>query len=468
MPKKDTNNNSPNVVEERSSAPTETVDNPLFIWCNEFDSKRLSFIPTELGKDSKQYVNFPRYLYPQDLSPTKENKSKHSSVLTCATLPITMSRGGIPKYNEKYHPSPNAKERGYFYIPFTPADTGSCALFDMLNEIDNYMHDEINVKKNANGFLTYKAKSGKILPFKDLTYRKMVGSSKSSNEDELDEPVDPKRNDYVPYDRVKVQFKVPFEKEKDNDRTEFGPITTQLYVLDKADPEDAQTITDFEKYFAWTCQAQFALTFTKVWIAKNDARTCGITLKCKQIGITKLPEQRQNSQLNKKIFAFRVGASGLPTPNTKDTKDTKDTKYTKDVTKQMQALTVKETTKQSAKSNANRNKSDNEDNENEDDDENNGNDDNKDNEENDGDKETDNNDDDDAEGNKNNEDDDDDDADAGNKRKNKDDDTENDETGSEPEAPPTPVKEPQKVKKDSSQKAPAKRGVSSASKTKNK
>ena len=90
-------------------------------------------------------------------------------------------------------------------------------------------------------------------------------------------------------------------------------INTQIYVGDKEEAEKIKTVTDVEKHFMWSCTAQFALMFNKVWIKKADDKGCGIGIKCVQIGVTEQPAYKANQsigkQLNKRLFAHSASSS---------------------------------------------------------------------------------------------------------------------------------------------------------------
>jgi len=122
---------------------------------------------------------------------------------------------------------------------------------------------------------------------------------------------------YTPYKRIKVQFATDFDR--DASPESIRPITTQLYVGSNVQPKETSTVEEIEKYFRWRCTAQFALTMSKFWIQTSNEERCGIGLKCKQIGIIKMAEERQkpSAQLNRSLFAKPMGGSMTVKPQVK-------------------------------------------------------------------------------------------------------------------------------------------------------
>ncbi len=304
MPKKESTKKE-TIVEDTPIAEEHYDQNQEIqsIQCNEFDIKRLSIVGQELKKDAVQVTCFPRYLYNEKITPV--NKEKKSSTLLIVTDPIKMSKGGIPRHNPKYHgTSLNSSKRAYFFVPKDENDSGSKALFDVLEEIDAFMDTEVNKNSNKGGLL-YKLKDKAPVSFKNLTYSSMVNESKGPTDDEDD---DDNKKKYEPYYRVKVRLDTLYDK--DATAEDDKPITTQLFIKEKDTPEPVETISDIEKYFSWNCTARFVLAVSKVWIMTGNEKKCSITIKCKQIQIVELSEQRQNPSsqlLGKSLFAKPIG-----------------------------------------------------------------------------------------------------------------------------------------------------------------
>jgi hypothetical protein len=115
--------------------------------------------------------------------------------------------------------------------------------------------------------------------------------------------------EFVPWDRIKVRFSTPYEENSGPD--EIKPILTQIFIGDKEEPEDCTTVRQVESHFMWGCKAQFVLMFSRLWIMTSKDKTCGLGIKCLQIGVTEQPEPRKpgasiTKQLNKSLFAKRA------------------------------------------------------------------------------------------------------------------------------------------------------------------
>lgn len=327
MPKPSTKNAQ---VEDQTDAVENqeeeiTVSN---VECENFDVTRLGFrgqIPQE-GATMNTY--FPKYLYKQNMDVTRKNCVDHGESLIAITPPIKMTKGGIPKHNPKYYTNdPDSVKRAYFYIPRNDDDENTKKLFDMIQEIDDYMDQEINVKQNKNGILyTISSKTKKEVPTKGLTYKRMISKSQPPQSD--DDEDDSNKKQYQEWERVKVKFSVKYDPELAQD--EPREITTQVYLKDQAEPENFTKLTEIEKYFTWNCTAQFALMFNKVWAKKTDKRECSIGIKCVQIGITEYAESRStvSKQLNRNLFA-RPGSNPprqmtTPTQNKKQKSESEE------------------------------------------------------------------------------------------------------------------------------------------------
>lgn len=328
---------------------TDASDEVENITCAEFISdknnlKRLYFRAEKPSDESAQIRFYPKYLYDKTKEPTPENLEKYAKNFVLVTNPIKMSRGGIPKFNPKYHTTnPNSLKRGYYYLPKNKDDQNSIEFFNAMQMIDDYMNEQINTKKNEARIICALNSSNKRVKIGGLTYRRMIGTAKpggSLNMDEDDEGNNNKgkeKKEFIPYDRVKVKFAAEYNEEVKQEDQEN--ITTQLYLPNSEDPSEARTLSEIEKYFSYGCTAQHALMFNKGWIKKTD-NECSLSLKSLQIGITELSEFKKSvpmsKQLNKRLFAS--GSSSTTTQS--ETKESKETKTT------IKAKEVKETKKQ--------------------------------------------------------------------------------------------------------------------------
>lgn len=321
-PSKETKQVEPQEDEARDAEAQadEEIEN---VECPDFSVEQLYFKAQEPNKDATQLMCFPKYIYDATQPLTPENFEKNGKSVIIVTKPIKMVRGGIPRHNTKFHgPDPDAMKRAYFYIPQNDKDPNSMELFDCIKRIDDYMHDEINVKGNESSVLCVLNSKGKRIKLKGgtITYTRMITTAKPGNEldlgeedDEDDKPKKGKKGgkdakdgkkEFVPWNRIKVRFSTEWDENLGpNDRKD---INTQIYVGDNETAENCKTVSDFEKHFMWNCTAQFALMMNKVWIKKTDDKACSIGIKCVQIGVTEQPEFKKNTsvskQLNKKLF----------------------------------------------------------------------------------------------------------------------------------------------------------------------
>lgn len=301
MPKPSTKNAQVDEqVDEIENQEENTVSS---IECEDFDINRLAFRGQVPQEGATQYTFFPKYLFDEEKEVTRENCSKYGESLIVVTPPIKMIRGGIPKHNNQYHTAdPDSAKRAYFFIPRNDEDPDTKQLFDMINTIDDYMDQEINVKKNKNNLLyTISSKTKKEIPTKNLTYKRMITKSQPPQNDEDEE--DTNKKQYLEWERIKVKFNMKYDPELGQD--DPREITTQLYLKDKDEPENFTKLTEIEKFFTWNCTARFALMFNRVWGKKSDTRECSIGIKCVQIGITEYAEMRTSAakQLNRNLFS---------------------------------------------------------------------------------------------------------------------------------------------------------------------
>lgn len=231
---------------------------------SELDIDRLFFKPKEDDPMCAQIINFINYLHNYDLEPTQENLEKKGRPLIVVTKPIKITHGGIPRYDSilsgmTSFRGPDDTSRAWFYIP---RNDDSKELFDMVQKIDDYMHNEINVQKNQNGILNWLHR-GKKICLRGLTYHRMITTYDQRKYALYDDDV--KKID--PWDRIKVKFSTVYDET-------LGPydpkkINTRLFIGDKIDSEPCVTLSDFEKYFEWRSTVQFALMFSKLWISKE-------------------------------------------------------------------------------------------------------------------------------------------------------------------------------------------------------
>jgi hypothetical protein len=232
-------------------------------------------------------TNFINYLYNYDLEPTKENIENKGRSLIVITKPIKITKGGIPRCEYVSRclnlTGPDDTRRGYFYIP---KNDDSKELFDMVEKIDDYLYNEINVQKNMNDVLKV-SYHGKTVRSRGVNYSRIITTRKPPPEDDWNQ--DQKRNQkkkYDEWDYIKVKFSTTYDKNLGYDDPK--EINTKLYIGDNPDPEPCTRLSDYEKHFKLGSTIQFALMFSKLWISSNP-KQCGIGIKCVQLCVTKKP-----------------------------------------------------------------------------------------------------------------------------------------------------------------------------------
>ena len=278
--------------------------------CTEFKKSRITFKAMKSSKEAKQLVCFPKYLF-EPASATPDNLEKSSDNFIVVTKPIKMVKGGVPKYNSSYHgPDQNSAKRAYFYIPKVAEDPNSMELFNFIQELDDFMDQEINKNENKKGLLCHLTgpQGDKKVKLQKLTYVRMITTAKpgTSFDDEI-EGEKKEKKEFIPWERIKVKLSTVYDENQADDADAVREINTKIYLGNNEEPEKVRSITDVEKHFMWNCTAQFALFFNKVWIKKTDDRQCSFGIKCVQIGVTEQPEFKKNNsvtkQLNKRLFA---------------------------------------------------------------------------------------------------------------------------------------------------------------------
>lgn len=302
-------------TETQEVAQTENIENEQMeqdedvkiINFDTLDMTRLFLKPNALKKEDTQYLCYPKYLHTGDPKGNKEEILKKSESPIIVTDEIEINKGGIPRFNPKYHTSPDASTRAYFYIAKDENCQGAVQLFEALKKIDDYCDKKINKEQNKSGFVSYIVKdknTGKedARPFKGLTYKRMITETKRPT-DMIDDEDDDKKKEFVPYERVKVKFSTKWDENLGpNDAKE---IDTVLFIPGKDEQVEATKITDFDKYFTWKSTCKFGLMLNKLWIKKDDKRECSFGIKCIQLAVTKeRPDMKKNAvtQLSKNLF----------------------------------------------------------------------------------------------------------------------------------------------------------------------
>ena len=273
----------------------ENNETQNFVTPQTFKLKNFGLSPVIEKYCSKaQYNSFPKYKYSKD--------AKDGETLIVATDKIKLTKGGIPKIDGEYRKSD--KDRGFFWLGCDNEQPELVALFDMLRSIDEEYAESL--KNNKDTSTLYILKDKQKEPIDKLEYVPIVRESAQPEDKKGDK-------EYEPYDRIKVKFNTKYDK--DLPEGQVADITTSLFVGDREEPENLATVTDFEKFLRWNCEAIFVLEVNKFWAmkaVKNKKRECGLSIKCLQVYITKEAPATGAStgeRFKKRLF----GSSGKPT-----------------------------------------------------------------------------------------------------------------------------------------------------------
>jgi hypothetical protein len=266
----------------------EDVDNDQInsVSVDDFDVNKLRIPPIDDKRSSDtHYHSFPVYEY--------DNGKEDKLILTTGEIEIT--KGGIPRLDEKWRKSDAKRE--FMWLGIDEAQPECKKLFDALRSIDNHFDGLISFdsdgKKDNNiesqTVYTTKDKKKKD-PLTNLEYSPLVKLSVQGGDgtQKEDQP------EYVPYERVKLRF----SKKYDKDRVEGEPseLTTLLFVGEKENEEDCKYPSDFEKFLRWKCTARFVLQFSKFRtkkVAEKDKkgkslqRDCAFDINMLHVYITK-------------------------------------------------------------------------------------------------------------------------------------------------------------------------------------
>jgi hypothetical protein len=278
--------------EENESGDEGEIDN--YIVAEQFDLSKfyLKGIEEKLSKGS-QYLAFPKYKYGK----------KTEGSLTFVTDVIKLSKGGIPRIDGEYKKTDG--DRMFFWLGCDSEQKSCVDLFNALRSIDQYFQEQLN--KNADTKYVHITKDNKKEALDKLEYVPLV--RESAVPENADKKVEP-------FDRIKVKFNTKYDK--DLPEGQVADITTSLFVGDREEPENLSTVTDFEKFLRWNCEAKFVLQVNKFWAmkaVKNKRRECGLSIKCLQVYITKeAPTSGVSSSERYKKRLFVGGNTTQTTP----------------------------------------------------------------------------------------------------------------------------------------------------------
>lgn len=265
-------------VSDTESADTNTID------CSDFKIDNFTIPPIDEKRSSdSQYHAFPTYKY-----------GKKLDKLILKTDPIKITKGGIPKLDDKWRKTDAKRE--FMWLGIDNDQPACVALFDAFKQIDEHFDKLISYdadeKVDANvdsKTVVFQKDKKKVEPLTVLEYAPLVKLSVQGGDGEAK----PDQPEYVPYERCKLKF----GKKYDKNRGEGEPseLTTTLFLGDKEDPEDLKYPSDFEKYLRWNCTAQFVLQFSKFRVkkavekdkkGKQIPRECAFDVTILQVVIT--------------------------------------------------------------------------------------------------------------------------------------------------------------------------------------
>jgi hypothetical protein len=308
----------------------EKQDSPLSnVHVDNFDITKYSVNPIgEFGENGgSQYCAFPRYKYGVKKVQSGGRAQSDSDRFILITDPIKIGKGGLPKVDGNHRKTEAACQ--YFWCPLLDGDEAGQNLLKVLNEIDEFNDNKINVEKNKGFIVKTDEKTGKAVSLKSLKYSSCVkefdpaqfNDEEADDEDEnedADETEGTKNKGKTTdkYKRLKVKIATVYDKNI-TDKDAEKEIKMKVYINDgngnpKKKPENVTTMEQLRKLFTWNSVIQFAFEFNKFWVMKNldenKVRKCSIGAKCIQIYISELAEYTSVSQeLGSGVFGFRGG-----------------------------------------------------------------------------------------------------------------------------------------------------------------
>ena len=312
MPKESTKVSKSKEVVEVDEDNDDTNQDQDFININDFNVNKLVLpaIDEKRSSDSR-YHAFPTYQY-----------GKHNDKITIITEEIKLTKGGIPKLDDKWRK--NDSKREFFWLAWDKEQPACNALFEKLKELDEKFDQNIsydtdtkedhNLETKTVHFLKDKKKE----PLTVLEYSPIVRMSVQGGDGE--QKADQK--EYEPYERIKVKFQKKWDKNKQEG--DLSELTTLLYLGENEEPENLTYPSDFEKYLRWNCTAKFVLQINKFQCkkaiekdkkGKQQPRDCGFDITVCQVAITKeAPTSSSNADKYRKRMFPKLGA--VPTQKT--------------------------------------------------------------------------------------------------------------------------------------------------------
>ncbi len=294
-------------VSDNESADTNTID------CSDFNVDNFTIPPIDEKRSSdSQYHAFPTYKY-----------GKKQDKLILKTGPIKITKGGIPKLDDKWRKTDAKRE--FMWLGIDQEQAACVELFNAFKQIDEHFDKLVSYdadeKVDANvesKTVVFQKDKKKVEPLTVLEYSPLVKLSVQGGDGESK----PDQPEYTPYERCKLKF----GKKYDKDRKEGEPseLTTTLFLGEKEEPEDLKYPSDFEKYLRWNCTAQFVLQFSKFRVkkavekdkkGKQIPRECAFDVTILQVVITEEAPRSGLSNADKyrrRMFPTKAVAAAPP------------------------------------------------------------------------------------------------------------------------------------------------------------
>jgi hypothetical protein len=285
MPKESTKVSKSKEVADVDVEVDDSNEESNFVHINDFDVDKVTLpaIDEKRSSDSR-FHSFPTYDY----------GGKHQDKITIVTDEIKLTKGGIPKLDDKWRK--NDSKREFFWLGWDKEQEACNVLFEKLKQLDEKFDSQISydsdekVDHNLETKTVHTLKDKKKEPLTVLEYVPIVRMSVQGGDGEkkADQP------EYTPYERIKVKFLKKWDPKKQEG--DLSELTTLLYLGENEEAENLTYPSDFEKYLRWNCTAKFVLQVTKFGCkkavtkdkkGKQEPRECGFDISVVQVAITK-------------------------------------------------------------------------------------------------------------------------------------------------------------------------------------
>lgn len=303
-----------------------------YIVTDDFDISKFSIEAPKPSKtmeafEKKQYMFFPRYLFPDD-----EGEEAPGRCIF-VTKPIKLTFGGIPRIHEEYRKTD--KQCMLIWIPLSGDDDGANNLYEkVVVPMDEFLEESINnAGDNQTLISRFDPKKKVMQPMKLLKYISFV--NEYVHDDDGDDT-----NNHSQNKPVMKRMKVDIATSWTGDDSKVGDIKTKVFIRDPRDPDSnlevsVKSLDDMRQHLVWNCTAQFVLEFNKFWVSKEKDKSvgmkykCGLKTKCLQLLITEKPSSSKIAGILKSNI-FDLGnkvTSGKTVKN--ENKESKENKMTK-------------------------------------------------------------------------------------------------------------------------------------------